>query len=256
MNMFDKKYLNLTREFIISWFKLRDQGTVLGLFWSFLNPLIMTTVLYFLFRSRMRLYPGDNYFLYMLVGTVAYNFFGNAVVTGFRIYSEMALMVRNVVFPKEILILSRVGVLVSQHIFELLAVLALVIFTGIGASPYLLFLPFAVLLNVLLVLGLSFHLTYLCVHARDLERIWNTAVRIGFFATPIFYHISSLSPQFRWMVAMNPMTQIVNFYRDAIFYHRAPDLAACAVMSVVAVGLCWSGYRFFKAIEPEMIERL
>jgi len=256
MEIFDRGYLNLAREFSISWFKLRDQRTVLGLFWSFLNPLIMTSILYFLFRSRIGLGKERTYFLYILIGTVSWNFFSISVQAGLSVLLSRADMVRNVFFPKEILIFSQIGVYVIQHLFEILVVFIFIILAKVGFSLHILLLPFIILIEGIIIAGLSLILSCICIYARDMEYIWSVFARMGFFLVPIFYKTSSLSPQFRWIVLLNPMTQIINFYRDVLLYHRFPNLISFTLVFLFSIALLISGYKIFKGFEPRIVERV
>jgi len=256
MEIFTRQYLNLVKEFSISWFKLRDQRTALGLFWSFLNPLIMTAILYFLFRSRISLDEESSYFLYILIGTVSWNFFAISVQAGLSVLSNRANMVRNVVFSKEILIFSQIGVYVIQHTFEIAVVLIFAIFTGIGFSLHLLIFPLVIMIESLLIASLSLFLSCISVYARDMEYIWSVIARMGFFLVPIFYEVSSLSPQFRWIVLLNPMTYIINFYRDILLYHKFPNLFAIFLVSIFSAVFLIGGYGFFKYYEPRIVERV
>ncbi len=256
MEIFKRRYLNLIREFSTSWFKLRDQRTILGLFWSFLNPLIMTAILYFLFKSRMSVDGDRGYFLYILIGTVSWNFFVVSTQQGLAVLLRRANMVRNVVFPKEILVFSQIGTYIIQHIFEILVVFLFIIIGKIGFSLHLLLLPVIILMVSCIIAGLSLMLSCVCVYARDLEYIWSVFARMGFFLVPVFYKVSSLSPQFRWVVVINPMTQIINFYRDILLYHRFPNLFAFILMLLFSFIFLISGYKFFKLYEPKIVERV
>ena len=224
MKFYSPKNLNLIREFSISWFKLRDQRTVLGLLWSFLNPLIMTTILYFLFKSRFNLNADRTYFLYILIGSVAWNFFSISIEVGINSIIGRANMVRNVVFPKSILVLSQIGTNIIQHAFEIVVLLIFIFIFKIGISVLIIILPIIIALECLLIAGVSLFLSCLCTFARDMEHIWAVISKMGFFLVPIFYKTESLSPQFRWIVALNPMTQYINFYRDIFLYHQFPSM--------------------------------
>ncbi|MDP2923121.1 MAG: ABC transporter permease [Candidatus Omnitrophota bacterium] len=255
MKLLSRECINLIKQFTISWFKLRDQRTILGFFWSFLNPLIMTAILYFLFKTRIGEEYTENYFLYILIGTVSWNFFAICVQANTRVLLDRALMVRNVVFPKEILIFSNVGVYIIQHFFEILVVFVFIIFTGVGFSAHVVILPLIVAIEAVLIASISLILSCICVYARDIEHIWTVIARMGFFLVPIFYKISSLSKQFRWIVMINPMSQVINFYRDVLIYHKIPNLTIFATMLIFSFVFLAVSYKLFKSFEPKIVEK-
>jgi len=252
---FTTRYWSLVKQFSICWFKLRDQRSILGLLWSFLNPLAMTAILYFLFKSRMNMEGDPNYFLYILIGSVAWNYFATSIQGSLGVLVRKAYMMRNLVFPKEILVFSQIGVFMIQHMLELAVVFIFLAFHRVGFSVYLLALPIVILIEGILVVGITLMLSCLCVYARDTEHIWSVFARMALFMVPIFYKIESLSPQFRWLVAYNPLTQIIGFYRDILLYQRLPQLWILLLTSSFSLLCFWAGYRFFKFMEPRMVER-
>ncbi|MFC1576917.1 ABC transporter permease [Candidatus Omnitrophota bacterium] len=256
MEIFDRRYMNLTKEFTIAWFKLRDQRSILGFLWSFLNPLIMASILYFLFRSRMGLEKERTYFLYILIGMISWNFFSISVQIGLAALLKRPGMVKNVIFPKEILVFSSICLFVIQHIFEIAVVFLFLAFARVGFSAHLLLLPVVILLEGFIIAGIALFLSCVCIYARDIVHIWTVFVRMGFFLVPVFYKTSALSPRFRWIVAINPMTQIMNFYRDILLYHRLPDTGAFLLVLLFSSVLLILGYRFFKVYEFRIAERV
>ena len=251
-----RKRISLVSAFSRAWFKGRDQGTLLGFTWSFLNPLIMTGRLFFLFQDKVNFEVKGNYFLYILIGTVTWNFFGITVQRGQQVLLERVYLVRNFVFPKELLVFSEIGVYCIQHLCELCIVFGFAAFNQIGFSVHIVMVPFILGVEVIIIAGAALVLSCLSVYARDIQHIWSVFVRMGFFLTPIFYEPSSVSDTFRWVVALNPMTYVIGFLRDAILYHRFPAMGAFfAVVSFSLIFVC-AAYRFFKFFEPRVVERI
>lgn len=256
MKPFDKEYINLTKEFSLAWFKSRDQRSVLGFFWSFLNPLIMTAILFFLFKSRMGFGPESNYFLYILIGTVIWNFFTAATSEGLASILERPGLVKNTTFPKEILVFSSIGTFLIQHIFELLTVSFFMVVLGVRFSMQIILLPFIIGIEVLLITGVSLILSCLYVYAFDLRHIWRVITRMAFFVTPVFYKTSEISPQFRWLVSINPMSQIMIFSRDVLLYHRIPSFLNLILVFIFCALVLIAGYKVFKHYEYKIVEKV
>jgi len=256
MKLFGSRYINLVKELSIAWFKIKDQRSILGFLWSFLNPLIMAAILFFLFRSRMSAGLSSNYFLYILIGTVTWNFFVMATSSGLTSIVNSPDMVRNVSFPREILVLSSVGTFIIQHIFELLAVFILIAVSGLGFSKYAMLLPVILIAEILFITGLSLFLSCICVYAQDMRHIWNVLTRMGFFVVPIFYSVSDISLRFRMAVALNPMSQIIIFLRDILLYHRLPSILSLSLVFAFSLLMLIVGYKFFKYYEHKIAEKV
>jgi len=251
-----REQFNLVKEFSVADFKARDQRSALGFLWSFINPMIMSTILFFLFRERLGEDKLAHYFYYILIGNVTWNFFSlsTAVATVTLVLKEP--IVKNFTFPKETLIFSAIGTFLIQHSFELLAVFVFAVILGIGFSMHILLLPFILFSEILLIAGLSLFLACLRVYIKDIDYIWTVITRMGFFVVPVFYELSAISEKFRWLIAINPMTQIMIFLRDILLYHRNPSFLSLGVISIFNLAVLILGYRFFKRHQYKIAERI
>ena len=241
-----KKYINLIIKTSIIDFKLKDQRSALGFLWSFLNPLILSAVLFFLFHRRALLYTANNYYEYILIGIITWNFFVKASVAGLNSLISCPEVLKNSIFPKEIIVFSSIGALTIQYLFELLAAFIVIIIAGIGFSVHIIFLPLAILTEVLLIAGISLFLSCIAVYIRDSTHVWNALLMAGFFAVPIFYDINTISPELRYLVIINPITQIIAFLRDILLYHRMPSLLNMLYVLSLDLILVGCGYLFFR----------
>lgn len=252
---FNKHYLHLIKEFSIAKYKLKDQRSFLGFLWSFLSPFVMTNVLFFLFKSRMGLECDMKFFLYILIGTVTWNFFVVATSLGIASISSRGTMVKNVGFPKEILIFSDMGVFTFQYLFELLVIFFFILLSGVGLSVYIIFLPIIIVTELLFITGITLFLScaYI-IYARDLGYVWNMITRVLFFLVPIFYPLSIVPERFKWFVFLNPMTQIIIFSRDVLLYQKIPSITSLIAVFSFCMLFFLLGYRFFKFNEFRMVE--
>ncbi|MBP7088738.1 MAG: ABC transporter permease [Candidatus Omnitrophica bacterium] len=256
MNLSVREYFNLIKEFSLADFKIRDQRTVLGFLWSFINPMIMSAILFFLFKSRLM---GDykiNYFFYILIGNVTWNFFSLSTTLAAVTLILKESIVKNFSFPKEILVLSAIGTFLIQHFFELLAVFIFAIIFKIGFSIHILWLPLILFTEIMLIAGLSLFLSCLCVYVKDIDHIWMVITRMGFFVVPIFYELSDISPKFKWLIAINPMTQIIIFLRDVLLYHRNPVFFNLMLLFLFNLIFLCLGSIFFNKNKYKIAERV
>jgi ABC-type polysaccharide/polyol phosphate export permease len=151
MRAFDKKYLNLLREIIISEFKLKDQSSFFGFVWSFLNPLLMLIVLFIFFNARI---GGEikHYPIYLLIGLIQYTHFSNATNSAMNVLASMRQLTANTIFPKEILVIGSVISSSIEFFISMTICLLIAYFSGVRLTWNLLALPLILLLQLLLVM--------------------------------------------------------------------------------------------------------
>lgn len=248
-----KEYLNLLNGMGISEFKLRDQGTFLGFLWTLLYPLSMFLVLYAIFSKWMGThvqgFPG-----YLLVGIVLWNFFVNSVANSLSIISRKSDLVRNLNFPKEILVISSVCSIFISFIIEIIILLLFLLFLGTRYSLYIFYFPVVLLIEIILSLGVSFVLACLHVYYRDVERIWAIVSMLGFFLTPIFYPLSIIARDKQKIMLFNPMLHVIESARNCLLYQKAPHLGNILLVLAISIVIFFTGYYFFKKKESEFAE--
>ena len=171
----DKRYLNLLYALTISEFKLKDQSTFFGFAWSFLNPLLMLSILFLLFN--MRLGKGiDHYAIYLLMGLIHYTHFSNCTNASMRILSNK--LVSSTLFPKEILVIG--SVLANSIGFFIAMVFCLIIAAWSGVSiSWTVFALLGVLgLQVIMVVWVSLLLSCIYLFIRDFAHIYEVFLKI------------------------------------------------------------------------------
>lgn len=201
----------LLRELVVTDFKLRYQGSVLGYAWSLLKPLLMFAVLYVVFVEFLRLGRDIEHFpVYLLLGIVIWNFFTET--TGQSLTSIVARgdLIRKIRIPRWIIVVSAsVSALINLGL-NLIVVGVFLILNGVDITPNILLLPVSLIEVYLFALGLSFFLAAVFVRFRDIGNIWDVIVQIGFYVTPILYPLSMVPNEFfQKLILMNPMAQAI-----------------------------------------------
>jgi lipopolysaccharide transport system permease protein len=249
-------YWFITRELTFSAFKLRDQGTFLGFFWTLLQPLAMLSVLYWLFRRPM---AGqiDNFALYLLIGIVLWTFFASGTSKGLISLVMRRDLIDSVTFPRELIVLSAVLTVIVSSTLEFGVVLLFALGSGAGVSWTWLALPLVLLLEGLLVVGCSLLLAPWYVFVRDLDNIWGILLRIGFFLTPIFYFPAQfLSEADHRIYMLNPITQIMTYARDILLRHELPSAGAVAGTLALCALLIALGLVNFRRLTADIAEHI
>ena len=195
MGFFDKRNRVLLAELVKTDFKLRYQGSVLGILWSVLKPLMIFVVMYFVFVKFLRITDPSipNYAITLLLGLSLWAFFTEAVTLGMTSIVARGDLMRKINFPKYIVILSSmVSALISLSI-NLLVVLVFALFAGVKYHLTVLWLPFNIVLLFAVAFGLALILSTLYVKFRDVSHIWEVFMQILVYSMPIMYPISMVS---------------------------------------------------------------
>jgi ABC-2 type transport system permease protein len=131
------------------------------------------------------------------------------------------------------------------------------VFSGLGYSPAILFLPFVILIQLLLIIGISLVLSCLSVYFRDMAHIWNIILKIGFFTTPVFYSIPMFISKAKMSAYfLNPMTHLIIFTRQIILSKTPPPLTNMVLVFLAVLVILAVCYSIFKKLEDGIIERL
>jgi ABC-type polysaccharide/polyol phosphate export permease len=256
MRFGDQKYLNLLREMTLAQFKVKDQSSFFGFLWSFLNPLLLLTLLFVLFNSRLG-EDIEHYGVFLLIGIVYYTYFSNATTAAMQILLARVTLTRHTVFPKDVLVISAVATNTIEFLISMLICVMLALWSGVGLSSALLALPCVVALQVLLVLWVAFLLSSFYVYVRDLAHVYNLFLRILFFITPIFYSISFVGdglPQY--IVLANPLTHSITLARTLIIEGELFNLRFFLLNLAANMLLVYVSYQIFKKLEPAFSENV
>jgi len=252
----DRRYVNIIREFMISGFKLRTGGAVLGFAWTLLHPLLMLLILYMLFSKRIG--SGiPHYGIFLMVGIVHWNFFSRATANSLRSIITRRVMLNNVHIPITAVVAGSILEVFVSFLFELFIVGGFILFLGIGFSKAVFWLPFVIFIQLLLIAGISLVLACFNVYFKDIEYVWDVMLKIGFFVTPIFYEPSMfVSRQKLSLYLINPLTRIIMFARDILLFRRSPDPINMLCLFLSALVIFLVCYLVFKKLEGAIIERI
>lgn len=217
MGIFSKKNRVLLRELTITDFKLRYQQSALGYLWSILKPLMLFAVMYIVF-ARFLAMGGDipNYAVYLLAGISFWTFFAEATTQGLQAIVSRGDLIRKINFPKYIIVLSGTISALINLFFNLVVVLVFAVLTGVKFRWTILLLPFNIIEIYLLALGIGLFLGSLYVKYRDVGYLWEVALQILFYATPIIYPITMVSathPTMARLIMLSPMAQVIQDIR-------------------------------------------
>ena len=231
------------------------KNSVLGVLWSFLYPLLQIAVYAIVFPLIMKSNM-EHYTVFVCTGLIPWNFFSTAISRSSFTMIENGNIIKKVYFPREILPISVVTSEAVNFVISTIIILCFVLGSGMGFSIDVLFYPIVLLVQYVLLIGISFFVSSITVYFRDLQHFIGVLLQLLFYATPIVYAIEAIPPEFDWIFKFNPMTYIIEGYRDIFYYQQMPDMVTLLVVLVIGILLCITGYLVFNKLQRKFAEEL
>ncbi|KLU64363.1 teichoic acid translocation permease protein TagG [Desulfosporosinus acididurans] len=216
------KYRFLLHQLVSRDFKTKYKRSVLGVFWSFLNPLLSMTVQYVVFSTLFKSNI-SNFAVYLLTGIVFFNFFSEATGMGLGSIVGNASLITKVYIPKYIFPVSRVLSSVINLLISIIPLIIVMMITRTPITPALLLLPFSIVCIIAFCIGMSFLLSSAMVFFRDMQFLWNVVSMLWVYATPIFYPESILPQKYIFIFKLNPLYHFIRFARTIILNGVSPE---------------------------------
>ena len=227
-NIVSKKNRALLRELVVTDFKLRYQGSVLGYAWSLLRPLFLFAIMYVVFGKILKI--GSNvphYPTYLLLGIVLWGFFTEATSQGLSAIVARSDLIRKVNFPKYIIVLSGTISALINLFLNLIVVFVLMIINKVDIHQSALVFPLLLIELYVIALAVAFFLSAAFVKYRDISYIWEVGLQAAFYATPIIYPISLVLDQSKLaakLMLLNPLAQLIQDARYVIVTDKTTTL--------------------------------
>ena len=265
MNIFRKiyNYRELLKTNVKKEIRGRYKNSILGVMWSFLNPLLQLLVYSVIFGALLT--GGDSaedkyyqatYYIYVCVALIPWTYFTSAITQAAFTVIGNGDIIKKVYFPREILPISVVTSGAVNFMISTIIILLFVIFSQVGLSWYILLYPFILLIQYILLLGIAFIVSSITVYFRDLEHIIGIVLMAAFYGTPIVYKLEQLPQQLQIIMQLNPMTHLINAYRDIFYYHQMPNMKVLGILLALSLILAVVGYFIFKKLQKGFAEEL
>lgn len=239
-----KKYRFLIRQLVARDFKLKYKRSVLGVLWSFLNPLLMMLVQYFVFST---LFKSDipNFAVYLLIGVVMFNFFSEACGMSLTSILGNASLITKVYMPKYIYPLTRTASSAINLLISLLPLIVVCALTGVRLQRATFLALFFLFCLVVFCFGLGLLLSTMMVFFRDTQFLWNVISMMWMYATPIFYPESILPENIASLLPFNPLYLLLKSTRSCILDGVSPEPVRYMQCLLVALGTLLLGAAVF-----------
>ena len=259
--------LILLKQLVITDFKLRYKGSVLGYVWTLLRPLALFAVLYVVFVHFLRIGANVPHFaVYLLLGIVLWSYFTEVTNNGLSAIVGKGDLLRKLSFPRYVIVVAGSFSALINLLINLVVIAIFMVINGVPFTLNILWLIPLIGELFIFALGLAFILSALYVRFRDINYIWEVVLQAGFYATPILYPItmviekSTIAAQ---LMILNPVAQII---QDARYFVVTPESVTIAnlysspyiyviplvLVAVVAITGIW----YFKKKSPSFAEEI
>jgi lipopolysaccharide transport system permease protein len=260
------EYRDLIRNLVARDLKVRYRNSVLGVAWSWANPLLMMLVLTVVFNLLAGRSDLENFHVFVLSALLPWNFFSSSVSRATSSIVDNANLIKKTYFPREALPISIVVADLVNFVIALPVFFGLALLSGVSLSWSVLLVPLPLLLQFAFTVGLTLVLSTLDVFYRDTQIILTVGLQAWFFLTPIIYPISTVPQELTflgitvnaqlWLRRLNPMASIVASYRDMLYWGVPTGFDFFARTAVTALAVLVLGYLVFLRYSPRFGEEV
>jgi ABC-2 type transport system permease protein len=269
--LLDKKNRVLLYELVKTDFKLRYQGSFLGILWSVLKPLLLFAVMYTVFVRFLKFTDGTpQYPIVLLLGISLWSFFSEATNVGMNSIVGRGDILRKINFPKYIIVLSAMMSSLISLSINLIVVIAFAFFSGIDFTSLVLLVPLNILQLFVLAFGLALFLSTLYVKFRDIGHIWEVVLQILFYSMPIIYpitlvaNVQILGFKAQELMMLNPVAQSIQDVRHNLVspttvpttWTIIDNIWLASLPVVITVVIAVLGARYFSRNSKKFAEML
>lgn len=248
-------YREMLKSTVFKNIRQRYKGSVLGFFWTFLNPLLQLVIYSIVFSTIMRINL-ENYSMFLFVGLLPWIFFSATILTSTGTIVNNSNLIKKIYFPREILPLA-IGL--SELINFLLSLLILIpamIFFKINVTIAIVVLPVIVIIQLIMVLGFAFIFSALNVYFRDLEHILGVFMMAWFYLTPILFPVEMIPEGFLRLFKLNPVAPLMIAYQDIFYYGTFPQWESLFNTFIISVILLVIGMGIFGNLKYKFAEEI
>lgn len=254
------KSRSLVWELTVRDYRQQNQGSFLGVVWSYFQPLLFFGLLYVIFTFGLK--AGSTvdmpFGLYLVSGLICWQFFANNLTAITGVVKSHAYLVKKVDFRLSILPLVKIMSSTTPHVFLIAIAILLAAYQGYWPTLYTLQIFYYYAACVLLLLAVGWITSSTSIFVKDVNNLVALVVQFGFWLTPIFWNLKTIPEKYHWIVNLNPMTYLVTGYRDSITssaYFWDKPVETIVFWSTVSV-LMLVGVLVFKRLKPHFAEVL
>jgi ABC-2 type transport system permease protein len=247
------KHRELLTNLVIRDLKVKYRNSILGYFWSLLDPLLTTLLFIVVFSFIVRIQV-ENYPVFLIAAILPWSFLNGSLMGAVVSISGNSNLIKKVYFPRQIFPFSIIISNLINFILGLAVFLPFLLFFKIKFDFSLLALPVIIILQVILLSGLALLVSYLNVFFSDIAFILRFIINLWFYATPIFYPITMVPEKYMNFYMLNPMAVIISLYRSVIIHTKIPSVNYISLAVIISLLIFFFGFVILQWKENDMVK--
>lgn len=232
--------------------KKKYRRSVLGIFWSMLNPLMMMIITAMVFSTLFR-FEIENYVLYLLVGQVAFSFYSESTNFAMGSILENSSLIKKVYVPKYLFPLSRVLSSCVNLLLTIPAIIIMMVYTGQHPTINIIYIVIPLVSFLIFNFGVGLILSATVVYLRDIFHLYGVLLTALNYATPIFYPEKIVPDEFKFLIILNPIYYFVKGFREVFYLGATPTMDTTVICYVIASIFFFIGLFVFKNAQKKFI---
>ena len=251
------KHKELLLNITIREIKVRYKQSILGIFWSILQPLAMMIVFTIVF-SRFAKIPSDGipYPLFSYTALLPWIFFATALSFAIPSLVSNANLLTKIYFPREIFPIASVLAAFVDFCIAAVIYLAILVFYKVTLTPSAFYIIPILVIQVLLTLAVSLFASAVNVYYRDVKYVLPFCIQLWMYISPVIYPVSSVPDKFKSLYMLNPMAPIISGYRKVLLVGTSPDFHYLGISAFVSVIMLFLSYKYFKMVEMSFADKI
>ncbi len=245
----------ILKNIVLGNLKARYAGSLLGVLWAIINPLLVMAVISFVFTHVINI-GVDNFPLFVLSAILPWMSFSASIFDSALSITKSGNLLSQFTIAREILPIASVAANFINLLFGLIIMLPVFILFKVNIMNFILLLPLVILLHFTFTVGIGLLLSCANVFFRDIIHFLEVGLMFWFWMTPVFYSVDMVPARFRWICLLNPMTSYITMYRDILFEARMPSVYLIIIAVVMALIMLFIGYVVFLRNEESFLKKI
>ena len=255
-----KIFNNIKVMFLLSMRDLKERyvSSYLGIMWAFVQPVVTLAVMWVVFSMGFKAMSVSEvpFILWLMPGYLAWQYFAEGVQGATQSIVASSYLVKKIVFSVELLPVVKIVTALMIHLFFLLVMIVVYSVEGYAPRLHNLQLLYYLVSVTVLMVGISYITSSVTVFTRDIGQVVSMMLQIGFWATPIFWHIGMIPSEYHWLIELNPVNYIVSGYRASLLGGELPDMRLSAEYWLETLLLLKVGQKVYRQLRPHFADVL
>lgn len=233
----------------------RYKQSILGYAWVILNPLFQLLVMTFVFSTIFRISSFSvPYIVFLMVGLLPWNFFAQSLGSASNALVGNSQLITKIYFPREILVFGTIMAKIVDFFYSCLVLIPFFIYFHVSLNWQALWVIPIFIIQLIFTAALSLLISALNLFYRDIQYLLTLIISLWFYVTPVLYPVEQFPQKYRFIFAFNPMSVIINAYRQTVLGGGAPNLNSLGIAAVTSILFYLIAYLIFKKSEGEFAD--